>query len=197
MELRVYAGTTGDPIAGDRQGDYAAERARVEADFIAGVRLAVDEPRGEIRGFVPADRGSQEAFVAAMSVPEGEPLETRAFVRGVRDLFEGVEGWRVRTDTPEGRLFDALGSAPAENPDPRVPVAPIREGQQVRAGAPDLTTAASELRAVRSSLGDTATLRNYIISLSDNTEHTDAGLLVHVSGDFEGVRTLDDGGSPV
>lgn len=197
MELRVYAATTGDAIAGDRHGDYAAERARVEADFIAGVRLAVDEPRGEIRGFVPADRGSQEAFVAAMSVPEDEPLETSAFVRAVRDLFEGVEGWRIRTATPEGRLFDALGSAPADGRDPRVPVAPIRDGQQVRAGAPDLTTAARELRAVRSSLADTGAPRTFIISLSDSVERTDAGLLVHVASDYDGVRTLDDGDTRV
>lgn len=197
MELRVYAGTTGDPIAGDRQGDYSAQQARVEADFIAGVRLAVDEPRGEIRGFVPADRGSQEAFVAAMSVPDGEPLDTSAFVRAVRDLFEGVDGWRIRTGTPEGCLFEALGSEPADSREPRLPVAPVRGGEQVRAAAPNLTTAADELGAVRASLADTGIPRKYIISLSRTVEHTDVDLFVHVSGDYEGVQALDDGGTAV
>ncbi len=197
MELRVYAATTGDAIAGDRYGDYEGEQRRVEADFTAGVRLVVDESRGEIRGFVPADRGSQEAFVAVMSVPGEGSLSPSTYAEAVTDLFDGIGGWTVRTETPEGRLLETLRSAPAGGTEPRLPVAPVEAGEQVQAGAPDFVTAASELRAARASLHDTPGHRVYVVSLSLPVEHVAADLAVHVSGDYGGVRILDDrGGSP-
>lgn len=192
MELRVYAATTGDAIAGDRHGDYEGEQRRVEADFTAGVRLVIDEPRGEIRGFVPADRGSQEAFVAVMSVPGEEPLSPSIYAEAVTELFDEIDGWKIRTETPEGRLLGGLRAAPANSADPRLPVAPVAEGERIHAGVPDFATAAGELHAVRSSLHDTSSPRVYVVSLSLPVEHVETDLVVHVSGDHGGVRILDD-----
>lgn len=189
-DLRIYAGTSGDCIAGDRHADYADEKRRVQADFISGVRLALDERRREIRGFVPAHRGSGEAFYAVMSAPEGT-LDTGSFVGRIRDLFDRVEGWSIRSGTPEGELLASLGSDPPARTALGVPVAKLRDGHRAHVGVPEFGVATRELAATRAIL-DTDTIRRlYVISITRILDHLDEDLLLHASRDYEGVELLD------
>lgn len=186
-ELRMYAGTTGNCIAGDRWDYSEREQHRVESDFRAGVRLVIDEERGEIRGFVPAYRGTEEAFYAVLSV-ENEDVDTAAFVEAVRGLFERVDNWSIRTDTPEGQLLETLAASVEVDEESRVSIDAFSSGRQVRVGVPDLETAGRQLRTIRSRLTDDVH-RQYALSHVRSPDHLSPDLLFHVSSSYDRTTT--------
>ena len=188
-EFRIYAATTGDCIAGDRWEYPDEERARIKSDFSSGVRLVVDEHRGEIRGFVPAYREADEAFYAVLSTDDDRP-ETDAFADAVWELFERTEGWSIRTDTSEGRLLQTLTRDTDSDEALQIPVESLTGGT-VRVGTPDVEVAGRQLRSVRAALSDDGP-RQYAISLSRSASHLSPDLFVHVHGSYQNVTVLED-----
>lgn len=188
-EFRIYAATTGDCIAGDRWEYPDEERARIKSDFSSGVRLVVDEHRGEIRGFVPAYREVDEAFYAVLSTKD-EPPDTDAFADAVWNLFEQTEGWSIRTGTSEGRLLTTLARDTDNDEAPLISIESLTE-ETVRVGTPDVEVAGRQLRAVRTTLSDDRP-RQYVISLSRSASHLSADLFVHVNKSYQNVTVLED-----
>jgi len=190
-DLRIYAGTSGDCIAGDRYTDYTDEKRRVQADFLSGIRFTLDERHREIRGFVPADRGSSEAFYAALSVPDGESIDPATFAERVRELFDRVEGWSIRTETPEGQLFDALEADTSVRTAFEAPVKKLGGGSQIHVGVPDLKTAGKQLQALWTERDSGLTDYLFVISISQDLDHLKADLILHASVEYDAVETLD------
>lgn len=188
-EIRIYAATTGNCIAGDRREYSDAEQNRVESDFRTGVRFVIDERRTEIRGFVPAYRGTQEAFYAVFSSNDS-PVTAVEFVEAVRNFFQQVDNWSVRYDTADGRLLEVL-SKPCAKEQSKLPIDRLSKKHQVRVSAPDLETAGSQLQTVRS-VRTVETPLQYVLSRSKSHPHLSPDLLFHVSNSYEEMAVLTD-----
>lgn len=108
--LRLYAAATGACIVGEPDTADGNEWTRVESDFYSGVRLVVSREHNEIRGFVPARRTVDEAFVAVVDISDATaPLGM--FQSELERVFEEHCSWEIRDDTPEGQLLHSLGQA--------------------------------------------------------------------------------------
>lgn len=187
-QIRIYTTATGNCIAGDRREYSESEAQRVESDFRTGVRFAVDERHGEIRGFIPAYRGTEEGLCALLSV-KNDPVDTAVFVKRVRGLFEQIDNWSIRTDTPEGRLLETLTTPVVAKEQPPISVDPIRDSRRLRVGEQSLEAAGQLLRMVRQRL-DNNTDRLYVISHIKSPEHLAPNLLLHVSRSYNKTTVL-------
>jgi hypothetical protein len=193
-ETRVYAATTGRCLAGEADGANPEERERVEHDLASGVRLVVDEVAGEVRGFVPVDRGSYEAFCATTMFAEGVPVRIEQYVARVEAVFDTRERWEIRYDTPEGailRKFAATNEQTAETYD-AFKNDLERSGGPERIGVPGYKSAVETIcdyhdppRAAGDKEGQTS-----LISVSSTVDHITSDLLVHVSQEYDAPHTI-------
>lgn len=182
VEWRVYAATTGRCLAGERNVDYKNEQHRIEQDFASGIRFVVDNVRNEIRGFVPVDRGSREAFFFITVFSESEPVSISQHLSIMAECFEQRDRWQIRTNTPEGRLVEWLQDATNGKLEVERSY-PVDDNTYVK--IPDYRTAAFQLVEFCSQSLSTESVDDRIaaISLSKSINHMDYDILFHVASD--------------
>lgn len=209
---RVYAAASGQCLLRGADGLDETERDLVQREFHAGVRLAIDPVRGEVRGVVPSRRRSEELFYAVVRPDADEPLSVEAFHAAVAEVFQRRDRWTIRTDTPEGRPFrQVLGDGEkqstesengtetvgtADEPDDVLKSTTSRLRERTAADPPvtaDVATfgeGLALLEALRESGLDPASTGGAVVARTASVDHLDPALAVRIrDGETESSPT--------
>lgn len=197
IESRAYAATTGRCVAGDRDTDYKTEQKRVKRDFAAGVRFVVDTLNGEIRGFVPIDRGSREAFFFTTVFGDDEVVTLSAYLESVEDILEERRRWKVPTDTPEKHLLASVRDV-TRGKIHSVTIGledqlSAREQEALRVGVPGYEAGIAHLSRHHPTPdpGDEPETNHVsVVGLSRTVNHVNYDVLYHVSRDYNSPTVL-------
>jgi hypothetical protein len=177
-------------VAGDRDADYSGEQQRIKQDFASGVRFVVDPTNREIRGFVPVDRGSQEAFFFTAVFDDGEAMVLSDYLGAVEDILTQQDRWEIRTDTPEKELLSSIRDATHAPIDiPTIDIEDmVKERKRIRIGVPGYKSAIAYLSRYQTWRNERTELdrnRVSVISLSQTVHHMEYDLLYHVSRKYD------------
>lgn len=180
MTVRLYAAATGRCVAGNRRANYETQQRRVETDFAAGVRFALDRANDEARAFVPAYRRTSEAFVAAGPLESDDPLRT--FIDEIKRYFDNQDGWELRSDSPEAALLEGLSGTEIDGL-PETAVEQIHDAnEQSVVQTPSYARAAAVVRQLGPSGGDSHTI---VVSNDDTVSHVEWDVLLELSPDID------------
>lgn len=210
---RVYAAASGRCLIRGPDGIDETERDLVQRDFHAGVRLAVDPDRGEIRGVVPARRRSEELFYAVVRPDADEPLAVATFHAAVAEVFDRRDRWAIRTDTPEGEPFrrfldgaadrgtDGGAATPAPSADLDAVVDRVATRLRERTptdppvvvGVDAFGDGLALLDGLREAGLDPGSAGGAVIARTARAQHLDPALVVRIRDGEDGVAILDRG----